>query len=144
MVWGLATVVSVPDVVGDTVTQIRFDYALTIVTDRSMLRIQTDFEFADDAVKRVIDPEESGQFANRIVGDHIRLRPAGTDRFKGSCPFHGERFASLIVAPTVRGGRYHCFGCAADGDVFDFVMAIRQLTFEQAVVVLATRAGIDL
>jgi len=29
---------------GDTVIQIRFDYAVTIVTERSQLRIQTEFE----------------------------------------------------------------------------------------------------
>ncbi|WP_420121777.1 CHC2 zinc finger domain-containing protein [Nakamurella sp.] len=52
-----------------------------------------------------------------VVGEHIWLRPAGTGQYKGSCPFHEERFASLVVAPAVHGGRYHCFGCAADGGV---------------------------
>lgn len=59
---------SVVDIIGDTVTQIRFDYAVTIVTDRSLLRIQTDFEFADEEGTRIIDPEGSRPFATRILG----------------------------------------------------------------------------
>lgn len=55
-------------ITGDTVTQIRFDFAVTIVTDRSLLRIGTDFEFADqDGVQR-IDPESARPFAGRILG----------------------------------------------------------------------------
>jgi len=52
---------------GDTVIQIRFDYAVTIVTERSELRIQTEFELADEDGTHRIDPESSTPYANRIL-----------------------------------------------------------------------------
>ncbi|MDQ2739808.1 MAG: CHC2 zinc finger domain-containing protein [Actinomycetota bacterium] len=81
-----------------------------------------------------------------VIARYFRLRPAGNDQFNASCPFHLDQFASLNIAPTVRGGRYHCFGCGADGDVFDFdfVMKIDRLSYAQAVRHLATQAGIEL
>ncbi len=97
-------------------------------------------EFAEDVTDRV----RQASRLDLVVGERIRLIPAGNGQFKGSCPFHGEKFASLRVAPAIRGGRFHCFGCGADGDVFDFVMAIDQLTYVDAVMRLAARAGIDL
>ena len=39
---------------------------------------------------------------------------------------------------------YHCFSCGAGGDVFKFVMDYENLTFPEAVKVLADRAGIEL
>lgn len=47
----------------------------------------------------------------------IELRGAGND-LKGLCPFHVERTPSFTVHPDR--GRFHCFGCGADGDVFTF------------------------
>ncbi len=79
-----------------------------------------------------------------VIARYVRLRPARNDQFKASCPFHSEKLASLNIAPAVRGGRYHCFGCGADGDVFDFVMKIDRLSYAQAVRHLAAQAGIDL
>jgi DNA primase len=39
---------------------------------------------------------------------------------------------------------YHCFSCGAGGDVFKFVMDYENLTFPEAMKVLADRAGIQL
>lgn len=45
------------------------------------------------------------------------------------CPFHtGDRQASLKVYDR----DYHCFGCGANGDIFDFVMRMDDLTFPEA------------
>lgn len=53
-----------------------------------------------------------------VVGGVIKLHRAGNE-FKALCPFHAERSPSFTI---FRGGsRYHCFGCGAGGDVFDFV-----------------------
>jgi DNA primase len=97
-------------------------------------------EFAEDVIDRV----RRASRLDLVIGERIRLVPAGNGQCKGSCPFHGEKFLSLRVAPTVRDGRFHCFGCGADGDVIDFVMAIDQLSYVDAVMRLAARAGIDL
>lgn len=44
------------------------------------------------------------------------------------CPFHPDRNPSL----TVKGGRWHCFGCGAGGDAPAFVMRHAGLTFPEA------------
>lgn len=45
------------------------------------------------------------------------------------CPFHrGDREASLKVYER----DFNCFGCGANGDIFDFVMRMDGLTFTEA------------
>ena len=45
------------------------------------------------------------------------------------CPFHqGDREPSLKVYEK----DYHCFGCGAHGDIFDFVCRMDGLTFREA------------
>lgn len=45
------------------------------------------------------------------------------------CPFHtGDKGASLKVYEN----DYHCFGCGANGDIFDFVMRIDGVSFKDA------------
>lgn len=45
------------------------------------------------------------------------------------CPFHaGDREPSLKVYEK----DYHCFGCGAHGDIFDFVQRMDGLTFREA------------
>ncbi len=97
-------------------------------------------EFAEADVERVRQANPLDQ----VINDRVRLRPAGDRQYKGSCPFHADQFASMKVAPAVRGGRYHCFECSADGDVFDFLMSIDGLTYSEAVTRLAARAEITL
>jgi DNA primase len=77
-----------------------------------------------------------------VVGDHVTLKGAGVGSLKGLCPFHDERSPSFHVRPQV--GRYHCFGCGEDGDVFSFVMKTDHTTFQEAVERLAARIGFTL
>jgi DNA primase len=77
-----------------------------------------------------------------VVGQHLQLRPAGGGSLKGLCPFHEEKTPSFNVSPAR--GFFHCFGCAAGGDVIDFVRRIEHLSFTEAVESLARRAGITL
>lgn len=48
------------------------------------------------------------------------------------CPFHQEDTPSLKVYPENKG--WHCFGCGRGGSVIDFVMALFDLNFSQALV----------
>jgi DNA primase len=73
-----------------------------------------------------------------IVGDYTTLKRAGRS-FKGLCPFHTERTPSFTVTPD--GNFYHCFGCQASGDIYDFLMRIEGLAFPEAVEALARRSG---
>lgn len=44
------------------------------------------------------------------------------------CPFHKEKTASMKIYQD----SYYCFGCGAHGDVFDFVMAMDNLSFRES------------
>jgi DNA primase len=77
-----------------------------------------------------------------IVGDYVTLKGAGVGSLKGLCPFHDERSPSFHVRPGV--GRYHCFGCGEDGDVFSFLQKMDHTTFTEAVERMAARIGFEL
>ena len=77
-----------------------------------------------------------------IVGDYVTLKSAGVGSLKGLCPFHDERSPSFHVRPQA--GRYHCFGCGEDGDVFTFLQRMDHVTFSEAVERMAARVGIEL
>jgi hypothetical protein len=78
-----------------------------------------------------------------VVGVYVPLkRLRNTLAYVGLCPFHTERTPSFRADATRQ--RYHCFGCGADGDVFEFVQRIESVTFQRAKEVLASRAGIQI
>ncbi|HEU4849510.1 MAG TPA: DNA primase [Terrimesophilobacter sp.] len=77
-----------------------------------------------------------------VVGDYVTLKSAGVGSLKGLCPFHDERSPSFHVRPQA--GRYHCFGCGEDGDVFSFLQKMDHVTFSEAVERMAARVGIEL
>ncbi|MGY3129164.1 DNA primase [Agrococcus sp. UYP33] len=77
-----------------------------------------------------------------VVGAHVTLKTAGVGSMKGLCPFHDERSPSFHVRPAV--GRYHCFGCGEDGDVFQFAMAMDHTSFAETVERFAAQAGFTL
>ena len=77
-----------------------------------------------------------------LVGARIELRRAGVDSYFGLCPFHDERSGSFHVRPDEK--HYHCFGCSASGDPFDFVQETEGLGFKEAMEALADRFGVTL
>ena len=78
----------------------------------------------------------------RIIGDYIKLKKAGAQNYSGLCPFHGEKTPSFSVHATRQ--FYHCFGCGLSGDVFSFVQKIENITFPEAVRMVAQKLGIPL
>ncbi|MBS1851877.1 MAG: DNA primase [Acidobacteria bacterium] len=78
----------------------------------------------------------------RIVGDYVKLKKAGAQNYSGLCPFHGEKTASFSVHATRQ--FYHCFGCGVSGDVFSFVQKIENITFPEAVRLVAQKLNIPL
>lgn len=79
----------------------------------------------------------------KVIEGYLRLRNAGAQRFKGLCPFHKEKTPSF----NVNGGSqqfFYCFGCQASGDVFSFVGKIENVTFPEAVRIVAQKCGIPL
>ncbi|MEX0592016.1 MAG: DNA primase [Nitriliruptoraceae bacterium] len=89
------------------------------------------------------DIEALRQQANivTIVEDYTRLKQAGRS-FKGLCPFHTEKSPSFTVTPE--GNFFHCFGCGASGDLYEFLMRVEGLEFPEAVESLARRVGFTL
>lgn len=95
----------------------------------------------------MINPEDLETVRERsriedVVGGHVTLRRGGGGSLTGLCPFHEEKTASFHVTPAR--GYYHCFGCGEGGDVFDFVQKINNISFSEAVELLADRCGVQL
>ncbi len=76
-----------------------------------------------------------------VVQGYFPLTKAGKD-FRARCPFHEDKDPSFYVVPDKQ--IYHCFGCGAGGNVFNFLMQYENLTFGDALEMLAKRYGIDL
>ena len=75
----------------------------------------------------------------QVVQERVALRRSGAS-WKGLCPFHGEKTPSFHVHGDK--GFFHCFGCGAKGDVFEFVKLHDKITFPEAVRQVAARAGV--
>jgi DNA primase len=78
----------------------------------------------------------------KVIEGYIRLRKAGAQNYQGLCPFHKEKTPSFSVQAVRQ--FYHCFGCQASGDVFSFVSKIENVSFPEAVRIVAQKCGIPL
>ncbi len=76
-----------------------------------------------------------------IVSEQVTLKRSGR-RLVGLCPFHAEKTPSFTVTPEM--GFYKCFGCGQGGDVFSFVQARENVSFSEAMHILADRVGVEL
>lgn len=75
-----------------------------------------------------------------VVGSYVSLTRKGANLW-GLCPFHSEKTASFSVSPDKQ--IYHCFGCGKGGGVLSFLMEIENLTFPEAIRLLADRMGME-
>lgn len=89
---------------------------------------------AKELVRRAIDIVE-------LVGRYIQLRRQGR-MFVGLCPWHDDRRPSLQVNPERQS--FRCWVCNIGGDCFSFLQRIENITFPEALEMLAERAGIEL
>lgn len=74
----------------------------------------------------------------QLISEFVPLKKSGR-QFRGPCPFHQEKDPSFYVDPAK--GLFHCFGCQASGNVFNFIMKAEGLNFVDAVERLADRIG---
>ncbi|MGB9667582.1 MAG: DNA primase [Thermosulfidibacteraceae bacterium] len=75
-----------------------------------------------------------------LVGEYLSLKRVGRN-YVALCPFHAERTPSFTVSPDKQ--IFYCFGCGEGGDVIKFVMLMEDLSYFEALRVLASRIGID-
>ena len=76
-----------------------------------------------------------------VIGARIKLTRKGANYF-ACCPFHNENTPSFSVSPGKQ--MYYCFGCGAGGNVITFLMNYDNISFQDAMQELASRAGITL
>ncbi len=76
-----------------------------------------------------------------VISGYVKIQKKGSNYF-GLCPFHNEKSPSFSVSPSKQ--MFYCFGCGAGGNVFTFVMQYENYSFQEAVKLLAQRAGVDL
>ena len=75
-----------------------------------------------------------------IVNDYVSLNQKGANHW-GLCPFHSEKTASFSVSRDKQ--IYHCFGCGKGGGVLSFLMEIENLTYPEAIHLLADKMGME-
>ncbi len=76
-----------------------------------------------------------------VISGYVRIQKKGSNYF-GLCPFHNEKSPSFSVSQSKQ--IFYCFGCGAGGNVITFLMEYENATFQEAVKILADRAGINL
>lgn len=82
----------------------------------------------------------------QVVGRKVMWDSRKSNQGKGDmwapCPFHHEKSASFHVDDQK--GFYYCFGCQAKGDAINFVQESENVSFIEAVKILADEAGMTL
>ena len=79
--------------------------------------------------------------ARKVTWDARKSNPGKGD-YWAPCPFHQEKTASFHVED--RKGFYYCFGCQAKGDMVGFVKETENVSFLEAVEILAGEAGLPM
>ena len=75
-----------------------------------------------------------------VVSESVLLKKTGKN-YVGLCPFHSEKTPSFTVSPQKQ--IFYCFGCAAGGNVFSFIMKRDGISFPEAARILSRQYGIN-
>lgn len=75
-----------------------------------------------------------------VIEPYVELRSKGRDLW-GLCPFHNEKSPSFKVDSEK--GFFKCFGCDAKGDSISFIMRKLGFSYQDAVIYLAEKYGIN-
>jgi DNA primase len=97
----------------------------------------TDRDEIKNRVKAAVD------LAEWIRRDGIPLT-GGPNEFKAKCPFHDDSSPSFTVFHKEGVWAFHCFGCEATGDIFEWVMRRKGISFWEALKAVANEANIAL
>ena len=75
-----------------------------------------------------------------VIGSYVSLEKKGKNYF-GLCPFHDDHSPSMSVSEDKK--IYTCFVCGNTGNVFQFVQNYENVSFLEAVKIVAEKNGID-
>jgi DNA primase len=76
-----------------------------------------------------------------LISSYVKLTRSGKN-YIGLCPFHPDHSPSFTVSPEKQ--LFYCFGCKEGGDAIRFLMKIEHLSYQEALMQLAKRAGIEI
>jgi len=77
----------------------------------------------------------------QVISPYVQLKSVG-NRYKGLCPFHSEKSPSFVIQKG--DSHYHCFGCGAHGDAITFLRNHMNMSFSEAVQLLADRFHVSI
>ena len=75
-----------------------------------------------------------------IISEYVTLKRKGVN-YQACCPFHNEKTPSFVVSPSK--GLYKCFGCGKGGNAVTFVMEQENITYPEALKIVARKYGIE-
>lgn len=76
-----------------------------------------------------------------VISEYIPLVQKGKNYF-GVCPFHNDTNPSMSVSREKQ--IYKCFSCGASGNVFNFISDYENISFRQALEIVADKVGYKL
>lgn len=76
-----------------------------------------------------------------IIADYIPIEQKGRNYF-AICPFHDDHNPSMSISPEKQ--IYTCFVCGAHGNVFNFIMDYENVSFYEALKIVANKSNIEL
>lgn len=76
-----------------------------------------------------------------VISKYVPLVARGKNFF-GVCPFHDDHSPSMSVSKDKQ--IYKCFSCGATGNVFNFIQDYENVSFPEALKILADMAGISI
>lgn len=76
-----------------------------------------------------------------VISDYLPIEQKGKNYF-AICPFHDDHNPSMSISPEKQ--IYTCFVCGESGNVFNFVMNYEKISFVEAVIKVANKAGVNL
>lgn len=90
--------------------------------------------------QQTIDRINDAARIEEVVSDYVTLRKRGVNMI-GLCPFHNEKTPSFTVSPAK--GIFKCFGCGKGGNSVNFIMENEQISYVEALKILAKKYGIE-
>ena len=93
-----------------------------------------------------ISNEEINEIRNQanivdIISGYLQVTQKGKN-YVSLCPFHSDHSPSLIISPEKQ--IFNCFTCRTGGNVFSFIMKYENVTFLEALHIVAEKIGYKL